>query len=114
MELVIGQRVFLKPLGSAVRRGAGIKEGVIKKVGSKYFYVTFGNGESQFYKDTRIQVSNYSPEWKVYESMEEIEAERRLSELRKEVVFFFVNGKADTLTTEQLAEIHSIITSSSK
>lgn len=68
----IGQTVYLKPekFGNTYRRDKSIKETVIEKIGRKYVTLkTYG----QFDIESGMQKTEYSSDYKLYESKEEIE-----------------------------------------
>jgi hypothetical protein len=70
-----GQFVYLRPLCNAARYSKEIKIGVISKVGNKYFEIV-GDRRNRYFKDTLLQDGRgYSPDWKAYLTMKEIEDE---------------------------------------
>lgn len=109
----IGDKVFLKPINNAARGGnKEIKEYMIKKIGRKYFEVWDGIYEfttTKFYIGSNQQVTDYSPDWVIYFSKQEILDEYEFSQLTSNIrEVFSVYGKVD-LTLEQLREIKKII-----
>jgi hypothetical protein len=76
----VGQTVYLKPenLGNAYRRDKSIKETIIEKIGRKY--VTLKN-YGQFEIETGKQKTEYSSDYKLYETKEEIESLLEIEDL---------------------------------
>ncbi len=74
-DLRVGQTVYLEPRGNAARRDDSIVEGVVTKVGRKYFEV---GHYGKFYLYEGLQVTEYTPSWKVYLSKREIALYQRV------------------------------------
>lgn len=115
-ELKIGQIVYLKPVGNNKRYLSGsitnhIQESEIEKIGTKYFHL------KDFYKTKfsikeMINISSYSPEWKVYTDKQQIldeEEEIVLTNNIKKIIKDY-NSKPRELTLDQLRRINQIIT----
>lgn len=109
------QQVFLMPVGNHARYGNNeAQEFTIKKIGRKYFDVgRDGDNERHFIKfhldEERRQVTEYSANWKLYLSKQEIldeeESEVLVEEIRKKLNGY---GKV-SLTVDQLHKIADII-----
>jgi hypothetical protein len=114
-KLSIGLKVYLKPVNNAARYGNNeIKELVIKKIGKKYFFVGGENQDNErfwtkFDIEELREVSNYSPDWKLYFSKQEILDEQESDKLTSEIRNKFGSyGRLD-LTLDQLRRIKEII-----
>lgn len=114
-KLSVGQKVYLKPINNAARYGdKELKEQVIKKIGKKYFFV--GSEESnnerfwtKFSIEELREVSNYSPDWELYFSKQEILDEQESDKLTSKIRNKFGSyGRLD-LTLDQLRRIEEII-----
>lgn len=114
----VGDKVFLKAVGNMARgrKETYIVEYKIEKIGRIYFEVCQEGYESvnpiKFKIEDRRQHTEYSPDWKVYFSMQEIldeeEVERLSSKLREKFGSF---GRID-LTLDQLRRISRIVNES--
>jgi hypothetical protein len=104
----VGQRVFLKPIGNAARRGGKeIKEETVSEVGRKYFKLS-SKYYGRFHLESRIQDSAFTPDWVVYTSREELAQEIEKSELLANIKAFF-NLPKKNLTLYELRKINDII-----
>lgn len=105
----IGQKVYLRPQNNAARRSTEIKEATITKVGRKYFEV-----EPKWYGRFEIETmyqdgGDYTPNYQAYFSLEEIEEEKELNKLHREVGKFFTGyGKPD-ISPSQIRAIADIL-----
>jgi hypothetical protein len=119
VEIKVGKKVWLKPVGNQTRYGSKEPvEKVVLKVGTKFFYVGDEGkdikdyGIIKFHKDGLRQVTNYSPDWVIYETLQEILDEQEIFQIKKELqqVFDPWNyNMRNNLTLDQLRRIKSII-----
>jgi hypothetical protein len=114
-KIEVGQRVFLKPINNAARYGnKEIREEVILKAGRKYFSVG-KEGETRehwmikFNIEDLRQVTNYSPDWQLYFSKQEIIDENETLEITREIRRKFEGYGHINLTLDQLRRIQTII-----
>ncbi|OPH61809.1 hypothetical protein BC351_00790 [Paenibacillus ferrarius] len=75
-KLKIGTKVFLKPINNKARSGnIPVQEYEVKSVARKYFEVWQDERETsalKFYIENNSHVTKYSPDWKLYFTMQEI------------------------------------------
>jgi hypothetical protein len=107
-EIVVGMTVYLKPINNAARRSKDVQEGIVSKVGRKYFEVE-GFYRTKFSIDELIEVSEYAPDWKVYLSKQELLDEQEFENLLRDIRLFFSNYGKVNLTLDQLRKIKVII-----
>jgi hypothetical protein len=107
-EIVVGMTVYLKPINNAARRSKDVQEGIVSKVGRKYFEVE-GFYRTKFSIDELIEVSEYAPDWKVYLSKQELLDEQEFENLLRDIRLFFSNYGKVNLTLDQLRKIKAII-----
>ncbi len=108
-KLVAGQKIFVKPIGNAARRGGEIREEVIDKVGKKYFTLV-GWHRERFNNDTlRHDGGQYTPNYQCYFSMQEISDERERSALLDRARRLFSSYGEIGLTLNELRQIDNII-----
>lgn len=100
----VGQKVWLEPLGNAARYNKNIREGVISKIGRKYFEV---DGYGKFELNSKLQVSDFTPNYRVFLSEQDITIEMERRELRNKLSEFFRSPQK--LTIEQMRQINEII-----
>lgn len=104
----IGQQVYVKPIGNRGRYSSKVTTSTVNKIGKKYFYLD-GYRRVKFSLDTMTEVSDYTPNYKVYESLETIEGEieyvQKLSSIKQ---YFSVYGSTN-LTIDQIRLIYNII-----
>lgn len=104
----VGQKVFIEPRNNAVRYSKEIKESKISKIGRKYFELEdkyFG----RFYKDNLEQdAGNYTSNYKVYFSLQEIEDRKEAQALYDNLKKYF-SGWNSSLSLSQLKSIDKII-----
>lgn len=109
----IGDKVYLKPVNNKARNGnEKIEEYLIKKVGRKYFEVWDGIydfSSIKFNLETKTQVTNYSPDWELYFSKQEILDEQECNQLTKIIRNKFTGWGKVNLSLEQLRSIKKII-----
>ena len=105
----VGQTVYLRPTGNAVRRSSEIKEAVITKVGRKYFEVEpshFGRFEIEsMQQDGKGYVSDYQ----AYLSLEAIQVEKEHNRLLDEVTKVFRGYGRPIATFDQIKAIAKIL-----
>ncbi|MCY7947968.1 hypothetical protein P8891_06505 [Bacillus atrophaeus] len=114
-RIKVGTPVFLKPVNNAARYGRkDILEKVVLKKGRKYFYV--GNtGETEtrrmfkFSLEDMKQVTEYSADWELYLSKQEIINQEEKRKLMFDIRSFFNRCSSSDLTLDQLIKVHSII-----
>ncbi|WP_151035716.1 hypothetical protein [Bacillus wiedmannii] len=118
---LVGQKVYLEPCGNQARYGVkGVQEYEVKKVGRKYFFVglTGDNREYlwiKFYIEDLRQVTDYSPSWLLYFSMQEVLDKQEYITLMSEISDLFRYGSSyhnrkDDITLEQLRKIKDVLT----
>ncbi|CAI6273794.1 hypothetical protein NRS6186_11415 [Bacillus subtilis] len=111
----VGSTVYLKPIYNAARYGRkDILEKIVLKKGRKYFYV--GNtGETEtrrmfkFSLEDMREVAEYSSDWELYLSKQEIIDEEEKEKLIFEMRSVFNRWSTADLTLDQLRRIHAII-----
>lgn len=112
-KISVGQTICLKPVGNMTRHLNGnildaIREVKVTKVGRKYFYTDRFNNKKFSLEEMR-DVSEYSAEWKVYLSkqdiIDEIECDKLAYKIRCQIGSY---GKTN-LTLDQLRRINEII-----
>ena len=105
--LIVGQTVYLNPYGRGNRE---VQEGIISKIGKKYFEIE-GFHRDRFFIDTMRHdggKTGYGCSWTVHLSKQEILDEAEQNQLREELRKAFAwDGKKFTL--EQLRKIKAII-----
>jgi len=111
----VGSTVYLKPINNAARYGRkDILEKVVLKKGRKYFYV--GNtGETEtrrmfkFSLEDMREVTEYSPDWELYLSKQEIIDKEEKKKLMFDIRSVFDRWSTADLTLDQLRRVHEII-----
>ena len=103
----VGQKVYLK------NRNHGnineITESQISKIGRKYFYVG-PHSELKFNINTLAQESGqYSPNWVIYLSMQEILDEEEYSSTARHIEKIISSPYYNKITLDQLRQIKRII-----
>ncbi len=106
-KLIKGQTVWVKPIRNAARHNAKVKEVVITTVGRKYFTLEgWDFARKKFSIETLEEVSEYSADYEVYLSLEDLEhAEARPEKLKT------VERLLYSLTFPQLVEVEDFIKS---
>jgi hypothetical protein len=109
----VGDKVYLKAVNNNARydKEVRIEEYEIKKIGRKYFEVWEDNKEwttVKFNVENKRQVTNYSPNWKLYFSKQEILDDEEKKSIERELsdVFRYSSSK---LSLDQLRRIKTII-----
>lgn len=110
----IGDKVYLKPINNRARYGnEAIEEYIIKKIGRKYFEVWDGIYEfssTKFHlENDHRQVTDYSPDWELYFSKQEILDKNECDQITKEIRDKFTGWGKVNLTLEQLRSVKQII-----
>lgn len=111
-KLVVGNTVFLKPLYNKARYSSDIEKGVITKIGRKYFEVSTYDDMSfpiKFIIETMLQQTDYSPNWKVYLSEQEILDEKESQNLIMSITKYVGLHGEKSLSLDQLRRIYNII-----
>ncbi len=109
----IGQKVYLKPINDTARGGnKEIKERKILRIGRKYLEVWNGeylHSAKKFHLDTLKEASDYSPDYQLYFSRQDIVNEEEAEELVKVIRNILGNWGKPELSLDQLRRIHEII-----
>lgn len=108
-KLEVGQTVYVKPIGNAARRSTKIITCKISKVGRKYFELDL-NWMGRFEIESMTQdngdyISNYA----CYLSLQEIEDEKELNELYKDIGSCFNSFSAKNYSLKQLRAVKNIL-----
>ncbi|MGV4321238.1 beta barrel domain-containing protein [Bacillus mojavensis] len=120
MKIEVGVEVFLKP---TERRGRTITdddilERTILKVGRKYFHVGIKEKPDhrmiKFEIDGLMQATDYSPDWEVYFSKQDIFDEEKRKDLLFNIRSKFNRYVTNDLSLDQLKRINEIINESKK
>mgnify|MGYP003456797731 FL=1 len=111
-KIKVGQPLYAKAEGpNSGRMSKELIEVVVQAVGKKWFTVKRADGSWQFYR-SRFSLEtlwqdggNYSPEWRLYTSLQEIEDKQR-----RAVLVSKIEGQSfSTLSIDQLERIDAII-----
>lgn len=108
----VGDKIWLKPDGNQARRSKEIREYEIKKVGRKYYEVWDGEFDGSTIKFTiegNSQVTEYTADWEVYFSKQEILDEEEYKTLHNNIKRKVDIYGRPTLTLDQLRRINTII-----
>lgn len=109
-DIKVGQKIYLKPIGGQAWRTNKIKEGIVSKVGKKYFYLEGFYQKRFFIENLRHDAGDYTANWQGYFSLEEIENEKEQIRL-----FSFISERfrhySTPLSLEKLQAIYNIIES---
>lgn len=111
-EIKIGQKIFLKPINNAARRGVNveIREAEVAKVGRKYFELKEGY-YGKFHIENLTQVSDYTPSYQGYFSKQDIEEEIESKILYDEIRHKYFNYYQPKISLKILREIESLLNS---
>ncbi|MGR5954198.1 beta barrel domain-containing protein [Bacillus paranthracis] len=117
---LVGQKVYLEPCGNRARYNKEIREYEVKKVGRKYFFVGEEGVDTEYLwlkfhiKDLR-QATDYSPNWYLYFSKQEILDKQEYSTLMSEISELFRYGNfyshRNQVPLEQLRKIKDVLNS---
>lgn len=112
-DIEIGTTVYLKSGYNTSRRNMEVVETTITKVGRRYIEVEAGNGVRRGIKfditNGLKQVTNYTPEWILYFSKEEIEEEQEYDKLKEICMKAFDRWEGKEFTIDQLRRIKAIL-----
>lgn len=113
--VVVGQKLWSLNVGNAARRGYPqvLTPFQVISVGRKYFTVEgIGDYKPQitFHLDSWRQKTNFSPDHVLYVTEQEWLDEKEASKLVQEIRDAFSRWNSQDFTTEQLRQIHAIIT----
>lgn len=103
MKLIVGQKVYLKPINNWARYSKEIKEDEIASVGRKYATLKDRNN-SKFELESMHEFSNYSPDYQVFLSREEAEGSLKRPQLLRDV-----EKRLSFLDYHQLLELNKFI-----
>ena len=106
MKMKIGQPIYLNPTRYNNYKTEKIIETTVSKVGNKYFTVEYNL--LKFELETMQEVSNYSPQYYAYLSMQEIYDLQEKQNINEELHNLF-NYCQNDLSLSQLREIKKII-----
>ncbi len=113
-DFKVGQKVYVKKMGNAashVNSENLISEETVSKVGNKYIYLD-GFERSKFgyhFRSELVDISDYSPQYQIYRSKQEIEDEITITNLSEEIrVIFQGYGACKNYTIDQLRRIIAI------
>lgn len=114
IKITKGQKVVLKTVGNLARSGSKIIDATITKVGTKYFYVVkdsdkLGREPIKFDIKTLYESTNYSANYQIYGSRDELEdimESNRLLELIRDNIGSF--GKRD-IPLDTLKQITNLL-----
>jgi hypothetical protein len=116
---ILGERLFVLNVGSAARNTPQtLRPVIVSKVGRKYFTVENEVGEGrggwkyplQFNISDWIQVTEYSPDYVLYETEQELADERESRELSVIIRSAFeCTWKPSPFPLETLRKIHALI-----
>jgi hypothetical protein len=111
---VVGQKMFKLNIGNNVRRVPQcLTEVIVSKVGRKYFSVIEDGRpftEIQFSIEDRIEKTEYSAGWCIYESAKEYEDEKESSSICREIKESFEYGNnRKKLSLHALRKIKEIL-----
>lgn len=113
MKPQVGQKVFLRPVNNAARGGNKvIKKYEVKSVGRKYFEVWDGlwvHSGIKFHLDSLREVTEYTSDYALYFSVQEILDEDESNDLVCNIRGVFGSYGKIGLTLAQLRNINTII-----
>lgn len=114
-KLIVGQTVFVRPIGNASRWHTGdvlthIKEAKIEKIGRKYFYLE-GYRSEKFGIEEMRDISDYSSDFEIYISMQDIKDKIEATKLNWDIKQYFNSHGNSNLSLKQLRKIKEVIDS---
>ncbi len=113
-DLKVGQKVWIRYAGFDSRHSRDIREGVITKVGRKYFEVNNNKWDGgRFEIETMIESNNSNYKDHAYLSIKDIEEEIEFGNLSSEIRKTFGHYGKLSFSLEQLRAIKEIINPSS-
>lgn len=112
-QVKAGDTVYLSPTRDKARscKPGAIFTAPITKVGAKYYTVKHQEREIRFSKKTLEEVTDYSPDWEMFFSEQDLLDSRVVAELRSQLINFFsytYSGPSE-LSRNQLERIVAII-----
>jgi len=108
----VGQKVLVKRVGNAARHYNAselVEEAVVESVGRKYFYLV-GYHRCKFDIERRYDVSDFSTNFKVYDTQQEIDDEAEYKKKNEDIRKAFDWTSTAELTLDQIRAIHDILT----
>lgn len=104
----VGQKVYLRPIemGNVYRRDKSIKESIIEKIGRKYITV---KSYGQFEISSGIQKSIYTPDYQMYEYLEEIKLYEEKIQLKKDIQDLIPKYGQWKFSVETLREVKKLL-----
>lgn len=110
-RIKVGTKVFVE---STRGQSAEVRDGVISKVGRKYFEVTVAAGGNytyvaKFHIDSLREVTKYSPRCALHFSMQEIEDRKERNGATLLLTKAYSSGAFSNLTLDQLRRIRAIM-----
>lgn len=111
----VGQTLYQLNIGNAARNcKQELNPVVVKKVGRKYFTCGVAGKEDfwdiKFHKENWREVTNYSPDYCLYESCQEWEQEKEAGDIYDHVMKFFYHKRGSySMAIEDLRAIDAII-----
>ena len=103
----VGQKVFVKYLNCRHGEKIHIEEDIISKIGNKYFYLE-KRSHFKFCKERMINISEYSAQYQVYMSMEEIKIEEEKDKKTSEIMSHGIYYIRD-MSLDDIRSIYNII-----
>lgn len=115
-DLFVGQKVYLKPVGEAIRYGPKpVEEYEIKSIGNKYFFVWKGEDYTikKFTIEDLKEAIEYNSMWELYFSLQEIKNQEEKENLYRKIrINYFLicdGGKNTKLSLNQLRKIWEVV-----
>lgn len=109
-DFKIGMEVFLKPVNNAARYGTKkILRNTITKIGRKYFTIGNDRRPLQFEIDNLCQKTEYSPDYELYFSEQEILDETEANSIFDSLRVEFTKYGKTAIPLEKLRQIKQIL-----
>jgi len=105
--MLIGTTVYLEPIGNQTGYHNDIVETTVTKVGRKYFEVA--EFRKKFCLEKMQDVSEYSPNWIVWVSKQDIEDYREVINFYNRFRNLFTHYNTPNLNLQQLRDIDKIL-----
>lgn len=109
-NIKVGDKVGLKTVNNLARYGTLFYEGVITKIGRKYFYVKIeeNNREVSFEIDSLLENNDYSADYEFYYSLQEAKDSLLITKMKKKIIKELeYNG--NQYSVKQLQDIMNIL-----
>lgn len=108
MIIKIGQTVWLRPteIGNAYRRDKEVKNSIITKIGTKYIHV---QGFGEFFKDSGIEKTNFTPNYKLYYSQNQLRDDLENENLQRRIKEAILRHGKLKLELDKLRKIAKIL-----